>query len=214
MNPEPALPAATPALQIPWVSYAVLGGSVLVYFADALFTQGQLKQLGLLYGPAVQQGQGWRPFTMVFVHGNLLHLVFNMMAVLSLGRDVERGIGSFRFFIASLVGAMGSAFAVLVWKFDQPTVGASGMILAWAGALLPIANQSGRRQLGIWLAQVALISLLPMVSGAGHVGGFLFGLPCGWVMRRPRALFQTVAPILVFVAAALLYLAGSGRIRF
>ncbi len=212
MTPAPAATLAPP-LPIPWVCYAVLGGSVGVFGIDALLTQGQLKSALLLYGPAVVAGQWWRPFTTLFVHGNLIHLVFNMMAVWSLGRDVERSIGSFRFMIASLVGAMGSAFAVLVWNFDQPTVGASGMILAWAGALLPIVNQSARRQLGIWLAQVALISLLPMVSGAGHVGGFLFGLPCGWLMRRPRALFQTVAPILVFMAATLLYLVGSGRLK-
>lgn len=212
MIPEPT-PTAEPPPPIPWVSYVVLGGSVLVFAADELFTQGQLGKLLLLYGPAVEAGQWWRPLTMVFVHGNLLHIVFNMMAVLSLGRDVERGIGSFRFLIASVVGAMGSSFAVLAWNFDQPTVGASGMILAWAGALLPIATQAGRRQLGIWLVQIALISLLPMVSGASHLGGFVFGLPCGWVMRGKRALFQTVAPILVFVAAALLYLAASGRIR-
>ena len=84
------------------------------------------------------------------------------------------------------------------------------MILAWAGALLPIATQSGRRQLGAWLLQVGIISLLPGVSGAGHVGGFLFGLPCGWAMRRPPAQFQVAAPILVFVAAVALYLAGRG----
>ena len=155
----------------------------------------------------------WRPFTTVVAHGNVLHIVFNMMAVVTLGRTIEASIGSFRFVIATLVGTMGSAFAVLVWSFEQPTVGASGVILAWAGAILPIASKSGRRQLLVWLAQVALISLLPMVSGAGHVGGFLFGLPCGWVMRQNRQLFATLAPVLVFISGALLYLAGSGRLR-
>lgn len=212
MTPQPAGPAASEP--IPWVSYTVLGLSVLVYGADAVLTRGQLKEALGLYGPSVAAGQWWRPFTCVFVHGNLIHLVFNMMAVLSLGRDVEKGIGTFRFLIASIVGAMGSSLVVMIWSFEQPTVGASGMILAWAGAMLPIVNATGRRQLGIWLVQIAVISLLPMVSGAGHVGGFLFGLPCGWVMRRPRAFFQTAAPILVFVTAALLILAGTGRLKF
>jgi rhomboid protease GluP len=210
--PEPA-PTAAPPLPIPWVSYTVLGLCVAVYLADELVAEGQLKQLMLLYGPAVAQGQWWRPFSTVFVHGNAIHLLLNMMVLMSLGRDVERGIGTFRFLIASIVGAMGASIAVLVWNFDQPTVGASGMILAWAGVLVPIANTAGRKQLGIWLLQMAVISLIPGISGAGHLGGFLAGLPCGWVMRRPRALFQTVAPILVFVAAALLVLAGTGRMK-
>jgi rhomboid protease GluP len=209
VTPQPPQPPPP----IPFVCYAILAGSVGVFIVDALVTHGALAELLGLYGPYVAKGDWWRPFTTVFVHGNVLHIVFNMMAVMSLGRAVEASIGSFRFLIATLVGAMGSAFAVLVWKFDQPTVGASGVILAWAGAVLPIVTSAGRRQLLIWLAQVAVLSLLPQVSGAGHVGGFLFGLPCGWVMRRPRALFQTLAPVLLFASGVLLYLAGSGRLR-
>ncbi len=211
---EPSAPVAPvePRPRVPWVSYAVLGGSVAVFLADLLL-KGQLAELGLLFGPLVAEGQWWRPFTCVFVHGGPLHIAFNMMAVLSLGRAVELSIGSFRFLITSIVGAMGSAFVVLFWRFDQSTVGASGMILAWAGALLPIVNSAGRRQLGIWLVQVAAISLLPQVSGAGHFGGFLFGLPCGWVMRQKPKLFSTLAPVLIFIAGALLYLAGSGRLH-
>lgn len=212
MISEPT-PEPVPRSPIPWVSCVVLAGSVAVYAADALLVEGKLGNLLSLYGPAVAAGQWWRPFTTVFVHGGMIHLAFNMMAVMSLGRDVERGIGSFRFLITSIVGAMGSAFAVLVWSFEQPTVGASGMILAWAGALLPIVNKAGRRQLGIWLVQVAVISLLPMVSASGHVGGFVFGLPCGWVMRRPRGFFQLVAPVMVFICAVLLFVAGTGRFK-
>lgn len=202
-----------PKPPIAWVSYTILLGSVIVFGADALLPEAKISDRLGLFGPEVLQGQWWRPFTCVFVHGGLLHIVFNMSAVLSLGRVVELNIGSFRFLIASLVGAMGSALAVLVWKFEQRTVGASGVILAWAGALLPIVNQAGRKQLGVWLAQVALISLLPQVSGAGHLGGFLFGLPCGWLMRRPRQQFQALAPVLIFLSAILLYLAGSGRLH-
>lgn len=210
MTADAVPPPPPKPLPIPFVSFTVIGLSVLVFAVDVLMPALRLKERLLLFGPAVAQGEWWRPFSMIFVHGNLIHLAFNMMATASLGRDVERGIGSFRFFIASLVGAMGSGVAVMVWSFDQPTVGASGMILAWAGALLPIATQAGRRQLGIWLLQVGIISLLPGVSGAGHVGGFLFGLPCGWAMRRPAAQFRVAAPILVFVAAIALYLAGRG----
>ena len=203
MTPEP--PAARPT---PWVSGTIFLGSVAVFIAGR-FVPG-LDGVLLLHGPRVAQGDWWRPFTATFVHGDLIHIVFNMMAVVSLGRDVERAIGSFRFLITSVVGAMGTAIAVMAWSFDQCMVGASGVILSWAGALLPIASQTGRRQLGIWLVQVAVISLLPFVSSAGHLGGFLAGLPCGWVMRRPRPQFQTAAPLLVFAAAIALYLVGRG----
>lgn len=207
MNPQP--PAAPPPpTPIPWVSGTIFVGSVAVFVVGRLVPG--LDAWLWLHGPRVAGGDWWRPFTATFVHGDLIHIVFNMMAVVSLGREVERAIGSFRFLITSVVGAMGTAIAVMAWSFDQRMVGASGVILSWAGALLPIASQTGRRQLGIWLVQVAVISLLPFVSAAGHLGGFLAGLPCGWVMRRPRPQFQTAAPMLVFAAAIALYLVGRG----
>jgi membrane associated rhomboid family serine protease len=207
--PEPA--PAESAGRATWVCWAILVGSVAEFVVDRLGSRAWLGGRLALYGPYVARGDWWRPFTAVFVHANLMHLVFNMVAVWSLGRMVESSIGSARFLVATVVGAMGSAFVVLVWRFDQPTVGVSGVILGWMGAILPIATRAGRRQLGVWLAQIFFISLLPQVSGAAHAGGFLFGLPCGWLMRRPRGSFRTLAPLLVLATAVLLYLAGSGR---
>ena len=46
------------------------------------------------------------------------------------------------------------------------------------------------------------ISLLPFVSWAGHLGGFVFGLPCGLALRAGPRTFPYLAPILLFVSAA------------
>ncbi len=211
MIPEPVEPTAPP-VPVPYVSYAVLACCVLVFLLDAFVLDDQLVDAMRLYGPLVKQGQWWRPLSFVFVHGGPIHLGFNMMAVMSLGRDVERAVGTFRFIVASIVGALGSAIAVLVWNFDQPTVGASGMIIGWAGLMVPVVSKAGRRQLGVWLAQIAVLSLIPGISGAGHLGGFLGGLPCGFMMRGSKARFQTMAPVLLFVAAVLTVLAGTGRL--
>ncbi len=214
MIPEPAEPVAPsqPPAAVPYVSYAVLAGSVIVFLLDSFVLDNGLRGALGLYGPLVKQGQWWRPLTFVFTHGGPLHLGLNMMVVMSLGRDVERGVGTFRFLISSIVGALASAVAVLIWDFDQPTVGASGMILGWAGVLVPIIGTAGRKQLGIWLVQMALISLIPGISGAGHLGGFLGGLPCGFIMRGSKTRFQTMAPVLLFIAAVLTVLAGTGRL--
>src|SRR5436305_2022955 len=149
-----------------------------VAFAANLALGGQPFRQMVLFGPKVLEGEWWRVLTCVFAHGSIMHIVFNLSAVWTLGRMLEAGIGTFRFLVTTLVGALGSAFAVLVVNFDQPTLGISGVILAWAGAMLPIVNQAGRRSLGTWLIQVVVISLLPGVSWAGHLGGFVFGVPC------------------------------------
>ncbi|MFP2910281.1 rhomboid family intramembrane serine protease [Pyxidicoccus sp. 3LFB2] len=203
--PPPAVP-----LPRPWVSYAVLVGAVGLFLVEQFFPVSQLVLADgsrvsrlpplALYGPSVQAGEYWRLLGAVLEHGGALHLVFNMSVVVTLGFTLERGIGSLRFLGLSLVAALGASTFSLLFDFDVPTVGASGMILGWAGAMLPISTQQGRRELFIWLAQVAVLSLLPFVSWAGHLGGFLFGLPCGLALRMGRAVYARALPILLFLS--------------
>ncbi|MBZ4417763.1 rhomboid family intramembrane serine protease [Myxococcus sp. RHSTA-1-4] len=212
----PGAPGAQPPpgpgapLPRPWVCYVLIAGAVLLFvverslplsrliFADGNVV-GRLPPLAL-YGPAVQAGQYWRLLGAVLEHGNLLHLVFNMSVVVTLGFTLERGIGSLRFLGLSLVTALGASTLSLLFDFDVPTVGASGMILGWAGAMLPISTKQGRQDLLIWLAQVAVLSLLPFVSWSGHLGGFLFGLPCGLALRMGRQVYARALPILLFLS--------------
>jgi rhomboid protease GluP len=161
-----------------------------------------------LYGPLVQQGEYWRLVSCAFEHGGPVHLLFNMSVVYTLGFMLERAIGSWRFLGLSLVTCLGSASFSLLFDFDVPTVGASGMILGWAGAMLPIATNQGRRELGTWLVQIAIISLLPFVSWAGHLGGFLFGLPCGLALRLGGPVYARALPLILFITAMVALLAA------
>jgi len=213
-------PPEPPAARQPWppVCATVLVGSVVVLVLDALLgggldsivrgAQGPLFQWTALYGPLVAEGQLWRVLTTVFMHGGLIHLGFNMSVVYSLGMPLERSIGSGRFLMLSLVTALGSSTFALLFNFDVPTVGASGMVLGWGGTMFLVATPEFRRSLVFWLAQVALISLLPGVSWAGHLGGFLFGLPMGLALRSGARVYARVAPLLLAIAAAAVYIAA------
>jgi len=210
-GPPPGVPPPPAvALPRPWVGYALIAGAVGMFLMEQFFPVSQLVVADgsrvsrlpplALYGPAVQSGQYWRLLGAVLEHGGALHLVFNMSVVVTLGFTLERGIGSLRFLGLSLVTALGASTFSLLFDFDVPTVGASGMILGWAGAMLPISTEQGRRELFIWLAQVAVLSLLPFVSWAGHLGGFLFGLPCGLALRMGRSVYARALPILLFLS--------------
>lgn len=167
-----------------------------------------------LFGPLVQQGEYWRMLSTVFEHGSVLHLLFNMSVVYTLGMMLERAIGSLRFLGLSLVTALGASAFSLFFNFDLPTVGASGMILGWAGVMLPIATEQGRRELGMWLVQVVVISLIPGVSWAGHLGGFLFGLPCGVALRMGRAVYARALPLILFITAVVAMFAAHPERRW
>ncbi len=164
--------------------------------------------IGLLYGPLVAEGQWWRALTTVFAHGGPLHLILNMSVVYSLGFPFERGLGSARFALISLICALGASATVVLLAFEKPTVGASGMILGYAGAMLPAASQQVRKNLLIWLVQIAVISLLPGVSWQGHLGGLVWGLLCGLALKAGPKVFRVAGPALVVVAVGMLLLAA------
>jgi rhomboid protease GluP len=201
---EPARRAPLVQRRVPWVSGAVIGLSVLTFAID-VFTGGMARDFGKLYPDAIRSGQWDRIALTHIVHGNGIHLLFNMSVVWTLGFSFERSIGSLRFLAVSIVSAMGASTFVL-WLSPLPTVGASGMILGWAGAMLPIASDVGRRALLTWLLQIAVISLLPFVSWQGHLGGFLFGLVCGLFLRLRT--FQYAAPLLIAASIASAVAAG------
>jgi rhomboid protease GluP len=222
-SPAPdAPPPGPPPRRWTPVCTAVLALSVAMFFLDGfllrrgLIPGGEwLERVGkplALYGPLVQHGQPWRVLTYAFEHGGPLHLLFNMSAAFTLGPSLERAIGAWRLVGLSLVTCIGSAAFALLFDFEQPTVGASGMILGWLGALLPIAPRYTRRQLGMWLLQIALISLIPGVSWAGHLGGVLFGLPCGLALKMGKAVYARALPLLLFIAAVVaVFAAYPGR---
>jgi membrane associated rhomboid family serine protease len=194
--------------RIPWVSWGIIAACAAVFLAEYLLHL-DLYSWGALYGPYVRDEREWyRAVSTVFVHGGPWHLVLNMSVVWTLGTQLERAIRSWRFLLVSIITMLGSAAFVLWLGPAVPTVGASGMILGWAGVILPIATKEGRRTIGIWLLQVAVISLLPFVSWQGHLGGFVFGLPCGLLLRNHGRYFTIGAPVLILFGLIAVYFAG------
>jgi membrane associated rhomboid family serine protease len=197
----------------PWFSTGVLVTCVAVYLLCPVGVPMPQTVPGLweamcLYGPAVTAGQWWRALTAVLVHGGPLHVALNMWVLTSLGFGLERGIGALKMALVSLVGALGAAAMTLAFGYNQVTVGASGMILSWAGVMLPLLNRQGRRAIGGWLLQIAVLSLLPGISWQGHLGGFLAGLPCGAALRLKGGFWPAVG-VLIALSAGAVYFAAT-----
>lgn len=199
----------------PWVSATIIAVAVLMFalreytfarwppktVADA---RAIVMKLGALTASAVREREWWRLVSHAFVHGGTVHLVFNMLAINAIGIPLERKIGGARYLQLSLVTCLGGgAFVTLFMRADVPTVGASGMIFGYAGALLPLLGREQARQLTQMLLLNVAISLLPGVSWQAHLGGFLFGLACGLQLRRAPEAFSSRAPVLAGLAAGL-----------
>lgn len=176
----PSLPRGCP------VSLGLIGLTLLLYLGQ-LGTAGQLTDLGLLYGPAVQAGHWWRLVSSGFLHGSLLHVGFNMYLLYMLGPQLERSTGSFRFALIYAGALLGGSLAVTLFDWGQPTLGASGAVLGLAGAMGIALHQRGIRPqqspvFGLVVLNLALPLLVPGISFWGHFGGVVAGIIFGYLM--------------------------------
>ena len=99
---------------------------------------------------AVADGEWWRLLTGGFLHFGPIHLLFNMMALWVIGRDVEPALGRGRFLAVYLVSLLGGSTAVMLLSAPNALVaGASGAVFGLMGALAVLL-----RRLRIPLGQV------------------------------------------------------------
>jgi membrane associated rhomboid family serine protease len=161
----------------------------------------------------VAAGGWWRLVTSGFLHIGPLHLLFNMVALWFLGRDVELVLGRLRFTVLYGVSLLGGSAAVMVFGSPGGAVaGASGAIFGLMGALVVLLR---RLQLPMTQALVVIglnvvLSLtIPGISLLGHLGGLVVGAAVaagmvhGPARSRPAAGLVVAAGIAVVLVAAI-----------
>jgi len=137
----------------------------------------------------------WMFLTAIFLHGSLIHIFFNMFALLIFGPLIEDRIGSRRFLFVYIIGGL---IANIVGVFFYPqALGASGAIMAMLGTLVILMPHLrvfiyGLIPIPLWMAGILwfLLDLFGSFSGTRgighivHIAGLLFGLIFGLYLRN------------------------------
>lgn len=167
----------------------------------AMTNPATLHRLGALdFFAVINKGEFWRLFTALFLHYNLLHLVFNLFALYVLGPPLERTIGALRFAMCYMIAGIGSTGGVVLLtllKIVRPAelVGASGCVMgivgAWAGFLIRHRHvwQAKQRLLNIVLIiaiQIVFDISTPQVSTSAHLCGLVTGFVIGLAVAPKR----------------------------
>ena len=143
---------------------------------------GYLSLLGMKINTLIRVGQWWRLVGAVFLHADLSHIAFNMLALYIWGRYVEALYGRTRYVtLYLLAGIMGTAASFALTS--ARSLGASGAVFGLFGALLYFRKYDKRLFNFIFGIQVLVflgISLFsgfaqPLVDNMGHIGGLLGG---------------------------------------
>jgi rhomboid protease GluP len=210
------------------VTRTLLALNVCVFVVEVVVSRSasylpirQLLALGAS-APLMTVGEG-RYETLVtacFLHGGLLHLAFNMLALWQAGPLVERAVGSARMAPMYLVaGAAGNLLSVLHgWLAGPavPTVGASGAICGVLAAALVIGWRTGgwgsplTREMAKWLGFVILFGVFAdkltgeNIDNAAHIGGALAGAAIAAMWRRGYRYSSRATAVILAACVAVL----------
>jgi membrane associated rhomboid family serine protease len=168
------------------VTYALIAINVVIYLVTVVQGNGLSNPGGslylrwLLFGPFVAHGGWYRLITSMFLHGFLLHIVFNMVALYFIGVPVEQYLGRARYIGLYFVSGLAGAAGALLQAPLAPTVGASGAIFGILGAMMIIEWQITGRLAGqamTWIVINLVISFsFSGISWGGHLGGLIGGI--------------------------------------
>lgn len=184
---------------------------------------GTLRQLGALELSRIWlDHEWWRLLSTGLLHGSLLHLVLNMLALLSVGEWTEHAWGRLRTVLLFFLASIGGSLASLAWSESVLVLGASAGILGQAGALwlariwgppdlrAELAPISARSLGFLILLCLALGLLVPGIAQAGHLGGLAVGLLLGAVWSfRPRAIRLVLTGSLAALLTTLAWLGSA-----
>jgi rhomboid protease GluP len=145
----------------------------------------------------------WTLISASFLHGGILHIFFNMVALRQLAVVVNREFGIYRMLIIyTLGGVVGYWISYLAGiRF---TIGASASVCGLVGAILYYGKSRGGmygrnlyRQIAVWVVFIFVFGLLvPGINNWGHGGGILAGIGLGYLLgyqeKRKENLFHKI----------------------
>ncbi len=166
--------------------------------------------------PIDRYREWWTLISASYLHGGILHIVFNMAAFRQLGLLVIREYGVWRMIIIYTLGGI-AGFFVSYLAGVAFTIGASAAVFGLVGAILYYGKSRGGvygtaiyRQVGAWVVFLFLFGVVvPGINNWGHAGGLagggLLGFALGYHERKKETAFhRKLAVVCVLITVLVL----------
>lgn len=162
--------------------------TLLPFIGDYIISAG----LGVNY--LVADGEWWRLLTPMFLHGGIMHILFNMFVLFVFGPELEKITGKLRF--ASLFMLAGILANVATYLLQDPSyrhLGASGAIFGIFGAYGALVYYTKKsmpelRQIIIPIIAISVIMTFvqPNINVTAHLTGLITGFIIGLSYFNPK----------------------------
>lgn len=163
--------------------------------------------------PLDRFGRFWTLLSANYLHGGILHIFFNLMAVRQIAPLVNHEYGSNRMFTIYTLGGV-CGFWVSYLAGVPFTIGASAAVCGLIGSLLYFGKSRGGaygtavyREVSGWVVGLALFGLvMPGINNWGHgggiIGGIILGKLLGYEERRGETAIHRFLALLCAVTTA------------
>ncbi len=175
--------------------------------------------------PVFILGRWWTVLSAAWLHGSLLHIVFNLLWVRQLAPAASELYGASRtviiYTVAAIAGFLLSSSAGLVFGSIPLlggagfTLGASAPIFGLLGALVVYGRRGGSSHIGGQAMTYAVILfvfgfVMPNIDNYAHLGGFLGGYAAARVLDplRPERVDHLIAAVICIALTALSIIAS------
>lgn len=155
--------------------------------------EGKLGTIGSMsHAKVFGEGEWWRLFLHMYLHAGIIHMLFNVFALLFVGKVVEKKIGSLPYLLLYHVIAVSNAIIMCLIFPDSISVGASAGIFGMIGIVCVmkwkeenICNESLKKRELIYIIVFSVLSLLlGLESFVTHFVAFVFGIIVGLLLQK------------------------------
>jgi rhomboid protease GluP len=211
----------------------VMGATIVMYVLSLLLSRGDMgmglspsSRVLILLGasgayPVFVLGLWWTVFTAGWLHGGVLHVLFNVLWIRNLGPTVAEVFGPARMVIIYVAsGVVGFTVSTLAGAYLSQlpgpfggamlTVGASAPIFGLLGAIVHYGRRSGSSiasQTGLQYAFILGVFglIFPGVDNYAHAGGFLGGFVAAKILDplKPERTDHMVLAVVCLVVTLL-----------
>jgi membrane associated rhomboid family serine protease len=195
-----------PTRTTPILTILLIIANVLVFLYEVSLPQQELikfiNEYGFLPKDLLTPTEWWKFFTYMFIHGNLAHLLGNMLFLWIFGNNVEDALGKIKFIIFYSISGIGAAIlqasvSLLFGGTEIAMIGASGAISGILAAYVKLYPEAriitiippfiffpfvlpAYFFIGYWffIQVIFAIAVPPTIGGIAwyaHVGGFITG---------------------------------------
>ena len=168
----------------PIITKILITINIVIFVLQLVLGWDVVANFGANYAPFVKSGKFYVLFTSMFIHGNLIHLLFNMYALYIIGPQVESFYGKIKYLAIYFGSGILGALLSDIFLQNSISVGASGAIFGLLSSIVYFGYHYRayldtviRSQImPLIIFNIFLGIVIPNIDTFCHIGGLIGGV--------------------------------------